>query len=388
MVPVSYNLRSLTVRKTTTAATALGIGLVVFVFAAVLMLSEGIKKTLASSGRPDVAIIIRKGSDAELSSAVDTPSVGLILASKEVARRKDGKSDGVGELAVVLMLDKLGTDGMSNAALRGVPEDVFEFRPEAKLIAGRKAKPGSDECIIGRAIRGRFKGLELGQSFELRKNRPLKVVGVFESGGSSFESEIWADVDSVRSAFGRDGIVSSVRAHLTDASLLTSFKTSIESNRQLGLEVQRESEYYEKQSEGSSLFITTLGTIVAFFFAVGAMIGAMITMYSAVANRKREIGTLRALGFGKTAIMTSFLLESLFLALIGGALGAAGSLAMGFVEFSMVNFQSWSEMVFRFEPTPQIIIGSLCFATAMGFLGGLFPAVRAARMPLIKALKD
>jgi len=388
MVPVSYNLRSLTVRKTTTAATALGIGLVVFVFAAVLMLSEGIKKTLASSGRPDVAIILRKGSDAELSSAVDTPSVGLILASKEVARRKDGKSDGVGELAVVLLLDKLGTDGVSNAALRGVPEDVFEFRPEVKIIEGRKAKPGSDECIIGRAIRGRFKGLELGQSFELRKNRPLKVVGVFESGGSSFESEIWADVDSVRSAFGRDGIVSSVRAHLTDASLLTSFKTSIESNRQLGLEVQRESEYYEKQSEGSSLFITTLGTIVAFFFAVGAMIGAMITMYSAVANRKREIGTLRALGFGKTAIMTSFMLESLFLALIGGALGAAGSLAMGFVEFSMVNFQSWSEMVFRFEPTPQIIVGALLFATVMGFLGGLFPAVRAARMPLIKALKE
>jgi putative ABC transport system permease protein len=353
------------------------------------MLSEGIKKTLASSGRPDVAIILRKGSDAELSSAVDTPSVGLILAGKEVARRKDGKSDGVGELAVVLLLDKLGTDGgVSNAALRGVPEDVYEFRPEVKVVEGRKAKPGSDECVVGRAIRGRFKGLDLGQQFELRKNRQLKVVGIFESGGSAFESEIWADVDSVRSAFGRDGIVSSVRARLTDASQLPAFKTSIESNRQLGLEVQRESDYYEKQSEGTSLFITTLGTIVAFFFAIGAMIGAMITMYSAVANRKREIGTLRALGFGKRAIMTSFLLESLLLALVGGVVGAGCSLAMGFVEFSMVNFQSWSEMVFRFEPTPKIIIGALLFATGMGFLGGLFPAVRAARMTLIKALRD
>jgi putative ABC transport system permease protein len=388
MVPISYNLRSLTVRKTTTLATALGIGLVVFVFAAVLMLSEGIKKTLASSGRADVAIVIRKGSDAELSSAVDVPSVGLILANKEVARRKDGKSDGVGELAVVVTMDKLGTEGVSNASIRGVPEDVYDFRQEIKIVEGRKAKPGGDECVIGRAIRGRFKGLELGQTFELRKNRPLKVVGVFESGGSAFESEIWADVDTIRAAFGRDGIVSSVRARLTDASQLSAFKASIESNRQLGLEVQRESEYYEKQSEGSSLFITTLGTIVAFFFAIGAMIGAMITMYSAVANRKREIGTLRALGFGKGAIMTSFLLESLFLALIGGACGAAGALAMGFVEFSMVNFQSWSEMVFRFEPTPQIIVAALLFATAMGFLGGLFPAVSAARMPLIKALKD
>jgi putative ABC transport system permease protein len=257
-----------------------------------------------------------------------------------------------------------------------------------KVVEGRKAKPGSDECVVGRAIRGRFKGLDLGQQFELRKNRQLKVVGIFESGGSAFESEIWANVDSVRSAFGRDGIVSSVRARLTDAAQLAAFKASIESNRQLGLEVQRESEYYEKQSEGTSLFITTLGTIVAFFFAIGAMIGAMITMYSAVANRKREIGTLRALGFGKRAIMTSFLLESLLLALVGGVVGAGCSLAMGFVEFSMVNFQSWSEMVFRFEPTPKIIIGALLFATAMGFLGGLFPAVRAARMTLIKALKD
>lgn len=388
MVPVSYNLRSLTVRKTTTLATAVGIGLVVFVFAAVLMLSEGIKKTLSSSGRPDIAIMIRKGSDAELSSAIDTPNVGLILAPKEVARRKDGKSDGLGEIAVVMTMDKVGTDGVSNAAIRGVPEDVYEFRPEVKVVEGRKAQPGGDECVVGRAIRGRFKGFELGQTFELRKNRPLKVVGIIESGGSAFESEVWADVDTIRGAFGREGIVQSVRARLTDASQFPAYKRAIESNRQLGVEVQRESEYYEKQSEGTSLFITSLGTIVAFFFAIGAMIGAMITMYSAVANRKREIGTLRALGFGKTAIMTSFLLESLFLALIGGALGAAGSLAMGFVEFSMINFQSWSEMVFRFEPTVEIIVGAMLFAGAMGFLGGLFPAVRAARMPLIKALKE
>jgi putative ABC transport system permease protein len=388
MVPVSYNLRSLTVRKTTTFATALGIGLVVFVFAAVLMLSEGIERTLSSSGRNDVAIIIRKGAEAELSSAIDSPNVGLILANKEVARRKDGKSDGLGEIAVVMTVDKIGTEGVSNAAIRGVPEDVYEFRPEAKIIEGRKAKPGGEECVVGRAIRGRFKGVELGQTFELRKNRPLKVVGVFEADGSAFESEIWADIDTIRSAFGREGIVQSVRARLSDASQFESFERAVENNRQLGLEVQRESAYYEKQSEGTSLFITSLGTIVAFFFAIGAMIGAMITMYSAVANRKREIGTLRALGFGKAAIMTSFLLESLLLALLGGALGTAGSLAMGLVEFSMINFQSWSEMVFRFEPTLEIIVGSLVFAAAMGFLGGLFPAVRAARMPLIQALKD
>jgi putative ABC transport system permease protein len=388
MVPLSYNIRSLTVRKTTTLATAGGIALVVFVFSAVLMLSAGIKKTLAMSGRPDVAIILRKGSDAELSSGIDTPSVGLILANPEVARDKSDKGDGVGEVVVVIMLDKVGTTGISNATIRGVGDNVYTFRDKVKIVEGRKARPGADECVVGRAIIGRFKGLELGQSFELRKNRLLKVVGVFEDGGSSFESEIWADVDSVRSAFGREGIVQSVRARLVDASKFESFKRSIESNRQLGLQVQRESDYYEKQSEGTSLFITTLGTIVAFFFAVGAMIGAMITMYSAVSNRKREIGTLRALGFGKAAIMTSFLLESVFLALLGGLLGALASLAMGLVHFSMVNFQTWSEMVFSFDPTPKSIISGLVFATTMGLFGGLFPAVRAARMPLIKALKE
>jgi putative ABC transport system permease protein len=378
----------MTVRKTTTLATCGGIALVVFVFSAVMMLSEGVKRTLGSTGKDDVAIVIRKGSDVELSSAVDTPQVGLVLASPEVKHRADGKPDGVGEVLVVITADKVGTAGVSNVQTRGISEDAFEFRPEVKIIEGRKARPGSDECVIGRAIRGRFKGLDLGQSFELRKNRPLKVVGVFDSGGSGFESEVWADVDAMRSAFGREGTVQSVRARLKSASLMPSFERSVESNRQLGLEVISEREYYEKQSEGTAKFINTLGMIVAFFFAVGAMIGAMITMYAAVANRKREIGTLRALGFGKVSIMFSFLLESVLLALLGGALGAAGSLAMGLVTFSMVNFQSWSEVVFTFEPTMAILGGALVFGGAMGFLGGFFPAVRAARMPLVHALKD
>jgi putative ABC transport system permease protein len=388
MIPLSYNLRSLTVRKTTTLATAFGIALVVFVFAAVSMLSAGIKKTLSSSGSPDKAIIIRKGADAELSSAIDTPNVGLILANKEVARRKDGESDGVGEVVVVATAELVNGKGVSNAQIRGVPEEVWGFRPEAKIVEGRKAKPGADEAVIGKAIAGRFKGLGLGQSYELRKNRPVQIVGVFESGGSSFESEVWADVDTVRTAYGREGIVSSVRVRLTDPALFPAFERAIESNRQLGFEVERELTYYEKQSEGTSLFISILGTIVAVFFAIGAMIGAMITMYSAVANRKREIGTLRALGFGKLQILFSFLFEALVLSLLGGLLGAAASLAMGLVSFSMMNFQSFSEIVFRFEPTPDAIIGALVFAGVMGFVGGFAPAVRAARMPLIKALKE
>lgn len=388
MIPVKYNLRSLGNRKTTTLATALGIGLVVFVFASVLMLGAGIKKTLSLTGRPDMALVIRKGSDAELSSAIDTQQVGLVLAPKQVARRADGTPDGAGEVVVVITADKIGGDGVSNVQVRGVSDDVFEFRPEVQVIEGRKPRPGADECVVGAAVRGRFKGLDLGQSVELKKNRPLKVVGIMASGGSSYESEVWADVDVVRSSFGREGYVQSVRLRLTGPDAFDAYKRTIESNRQLGLEVHRETTYYEKQSEGSSAFILGMGGTIAFFFALGAMIGAMITMYSAVANRRREIGTLRALGFGKLSIMTSFLLESVLLSLIGGGLGALASCLLGFVHFSVLNLQSWSEMIFRFEPTPAIVLGSLFFAAAMGLFGGFFPAVRAARIPLIKALKD
>jgi putative ABC transport system permease protein len=388
MIPVKYNLRSLSQRKATTLATGLGIGLVVFVFASVLMLSAGITKTMQITGKPDLALIIRKGSDGELSSAIDSPNVPLILAPKQVKRRANGQPDGVGEVVVVITADKVGDEGVSNVTVRGVTDDAFEFRPEVTVVEGRKARPGADECVVGKAVRGRFKGLELGQSVELKKNRPLKVVGVMASGGSSYESEVWADIDVVRSSFGREGYVQSVRARLTSEDQYDAYKNQIESNRQLGFQVFRETEYYEKQSEGSSAFIMGMGGTIAFFFSLGAMIGAMITMYSAVANRRREIGTLRALGFGKFSIMSSFLLESVLLALLGGGAGALASLAMGFVHFSIVNFASWSEVVFRFEPTGGIVGGSLAFAAIMGVLGGFFPAVRAARLPLIKALKD
>jgi len=388
MIPLKYNLRSLSNRKTTTLATALGIGLVVFVFAAVMMLSAGIQKTLAITGRPNMAIVLRKGADAELSSAIETAQVGLLLAPKEVARRPDGQPDGVGEVVVVITADKIGSDGISNVTARGVSDNVWTFRPEVKIEEGRKPRPGADECVVGRAVRGRFKGLELNESVELKKNRPLKVVGILSSEGSSYESEVWADLDVMRSSFGREGSVQSVRVRLTSPAAFDSYKRAVESNRQLGLAAERETAYYEKQSEGSSAFIMAMGGTIAFFFSLGAMIGAMITMYSAVANRRREIGTLRALGFGRFAIMSSFLFESVLLALIGGGIGALSSCLMGFVHFSVVNFQSWSEMVFRFQPTPGIVLGSLVFAGVMGVAGGFFPAVRAARLPLIKALKD
>ncbi len=385
MIPVSYNLRNLAVRKTTTAAVALGLGLVVFVLASVMMLSNGLKKTMGRSASSDVAIVLRKGATAELESTIDEPSINLVLNDKALTAPASGPR-GIAELMTVILLDKIGADGFTNAQVRGVPDEALAFRPGVKVIAGRAARPGSDEAMVGKSIRGRLKGLELEQTFELKKNRPVRVVGIFADGGSSHESEIWVDLDTVRTAFRREGVVSSIRVRV-EPSRFEAYKASVESNRQLNLQVLKEADYYDKQSEGTSTFIGAMGMMIAVFFSIGAMLGAMITMHAAVANRQREIGTLRALGFSKGSILFSFLIESILLALLGGVLGAGASLAMGLVSFSMVNFASWSEIVFSFEATPGIIFGGMAFATAMGLFGGLFPAIRAARVSPIDAMR-
>jgi putative ABC transport system permease protein len=288
---------------------------------------------------------------------------------------------------VVALLDKLGTNGVSNVQIRGVPDNVLKLRKDVKIIAGRAAQPGTDEVIIGKALRGRFKGLDLDQSFELRKNRPVKVVGVFEDKGSSFESEVWADVKTLGACFGREGFVSSLRVKLESPAKFDGFKTAIESNPQLEVQVLRETDYYEKQSEGTSIFITAMGVVIAVFFSFGASIGAMITMLASVAHRQREIATLRALGFTKGSILLSFLFESVLLALGGGIVGAIASMGMSFVKFSTMNFASFSEISFTFDPTPKIMITSLVVAVVMGLVGGFFPALRAARMDLVTAMR-
>jgi putative ABC transport system permease protein len=242
--------------------------------------------------------------------------------------------------------------------------------------------------VVGSKVRGRFKGLDLGQSFELRKNRPATVVGIFEAGGSVFESEVWADLDTMRGVFGRQGVASSMRIRLTGADRFEAFRTAIEADKSLGLEVKRETTYYEEQSEGMSTFIGALGITIAIFFSLGAMIGAMITMYSSIASRRREIGTLRALGFSRFGILISFLMESTVLALLGGAIGIAAAMAMGLVSFPLVNFATWSELVFRFEPTFSVISSAFIFSAVMGVLGGFLPAWRVAFTSPIEAMRN
>lgn len=387
MVPITYNVRSLMVRKATTAATALGIGLVVFVLAASMMLSDGIRKTMTSSGQPDNAIVLRKGSDAELSSSIDLPTAKLIMETPGV-RRTDAGPVGVGELLVVITLEKVGEAGkISNAQVRGVPDSALAFRPNVKIVEGRPPQPGTDEVIIGSRIAGRFTGVKLGGTFELKKNRPVTVVGVFDADGSAFESEVWAPVDTVRESFGRDNMVSSVTVALESRSKYDAFAAQVESDKRLGLDVMREREYYEKAGAMTATFMGAMGTAIAIFFSFGAILGALITMHGAVAQRQREIGTLRALGFSRVSILFSFMLEAFMLSLIGGAVGAGAAMCMGFVEFSMVNFATWSEIVFKFEPSLGTLVWALFFGGFMGIVGGFLPALRAARTSPIKAMR-
>jgi len=386
MIPIKYNYRNLVVRKTTTIAAAFGLALVVFVFSAAQMLGTGIRKTLGRSASADTAIILRKGASTEMESGIEENQVNLVIAqAQQVGASK--KPPGVGEVLVVILMDKVGTNGVSNVSVRGVTDDVMAFRTTAKIVEGRAAKPGTDEVIVGKGIRGRFKGLELNQSFEIKKNRKVNVVGVFADDGSSFESEVWADAHTVKTGFGREGNVSSIRVRLDASSKLDAFKALVEQNRQLGLQVLSENEYYVKQSEQTADFLTIMGTIIAVLFSLGAMIGAMITMNAQVASRQREIGTLRALGFSRFGILTSFLLESLVLAMIGGGVGAAAALLLSFVKLTMLNFNTWAEIVFSFEPTPDIIVKALIMAAFMGVVGGFLPAWRASRVSPIEAMR-
>jgi putative ABC transport system permease protein len=230
--------------------------------------------------------------------------------------------------------------------------------------------------------------MDLEGSFDLKKNRPVKVVGIFEAGGSSFESEVWADVDTCRSSFGRDGLVSSVTVRLDSPAKFDAFKATMESDKRLGLEAMTEVDYYEKQSAGTALFIKIMGAVIVFFLSLGAMIGALITMLAAVSQRQREVGTLRALGFSRFSILSSFILESAVLALVGGVLGVLGALCMSFVKLSMMNFATWQEVTFSFDPNPSVIVGSLFFGAVMGILGGAYPAIRAASVSPVDAMRD
>ncbi len=386
MLIVKYNLRSLFARKATALATAFGVALATLVFAASWMLAAGVTKTLGDAGRDDTAVVIRKGSEAELNSSFDAQSVPLILAAPGV--KKDGDQPvGAAEIVVVAAVPKVGSEGLSNVTLRGVVDASYALRSELKVVEGQRPRPGTDEAMIGSRLRGRFVGLELGKPFELRKNRPVTIVGVFEDAGHASESEVWLDRDVLSAAFGRSTQVSSVHVRLNGPAYFAGFRAAVERDKRLGLDAVPEPEFLEHQSEGLSLFLRVMGTVIGVFFSLGAMIGATMTMHAAVSNREREIGTLRALGFSRRGILFGFLVEAMALTAAGGVLGVVLSTLLSQVKISMINYATWSELVFTFCPTPEILVKAVVFAAVMGLIGGFFPAYRASRVSPLAALR-
>lgn len=385
MIPIAYNMRSIFVRKAVSMATMLGLGLVVFVFASTLMLANGLKSTLQQSAAPDVALVLRKGATSEIQSIIKAPDVATILADPALPPVEQ-EPRGAGEIVMAALLEKNGAGGLSNVSIRGVTEASFQMRPNLHIVDGRKPA-GASEVMVGTAIRGRFRGFELGQHFELAANRQVEVVGIFSEAGASTESEVWTDTETVRTTFKREGLLSTVRVRVPPKQY-AAFEASLESNRALDVEVIREAEYYTNQSEGIGMFVSVLGVAIALLLALGAMLFGMTTMYTAVSSRLCEVGVLSALGFTTASIWSSFMLESILLSLMGAGAGVAAASMLGLMRFSLVNPASFSEIVFSFKPTPGIVIGSLVFGAAIGMAGGLLPAVRAGRVSPADVMRE
>jgi putative ABC transport system permease protein len=377
-VPIAYSLRNLWTRKLTTALTAGGMALVVFVFAAVLMLDAGLRQALVSTGQPDNIIVTRRSAGSEVQSGVERVQAALVESQPEVAERSK-------ETVVLIAQPKRGGGAVSNVTVRGLSPQGLALRPHVRISAGRMFRPGSTEVVTGRSIAERFAGTAIGDRLRFG-GRDWLVVGVFDAGGSGFDSEIWGDVDQMMQSFRRQAY-SSVIARLPDPAAFDALKRRLEADPRLTVDVKRERQFYEEQSAALSGFISILGLTLSVIFSIGAMIGAMITMYAAVAGRTGEIGALRALGFRRRAILAAFLAEALLLAGLGWILGLGAASVMQLVHISTMNWQSFGELAFSFALTPKIVLQSLVFALAMGLAGGVLPALRAARLRIVDALR-
>lgn len=384
-IPIQYSLRNLWTRRLTTAMTAAGLALVVFVFAAVLMLAHGLERTLVTTGAPDNVLVVRRSATSEVQSFLAREQTRTIATSQEVAAGADGAPLAGAETVAIINLPKRGTGRPSNVEIRGASTHAMTLRPQVTLIEGRMWRPGSSEVIVGRAVASRFQGAGLGETMRFAL-RDWTVVGIFDAGGRAFDSEIWVDADQMMQAFRRT-VFSSVLLRLRDPAEFDALKTRLEADPRLTVDVRRETAYYGAQSEVMANFIRVLGLMVTVIFSLGAVIGAMITMYAAVANRTTEIGTLRALGFPRRAIWTAFVVEALALSAAGWLLGILAASGLQVVSISAMNFATFTEIAFRFILSPAIALQSLIFALIMGLFGGVLPAVRASRLGIVQALR-
>ncbi|MFH1147180.1 MAG: ABC transporter permease [Pseudomonadota bacterium] len=384
-IPFSYSFRNLWTRRLTTILTAGGMALVVFVFAAILMLAEGLRQTLVETGSHDNVVAIRKAAASEVQSGVDRVQASIVASLPQIAGGRNGRPLVAKELVVLINLPKRGSDKPSNVVIRGASEASFPLRPQVRIASGRLFRPGSSEIIAGKSIAKRFKGGGIGESLRFAM-RNWRVVGVFDAGATGFSSEIWGDADQMMPAFRRQSY-SSVIFRLRNPADFDGVKKQIESDPRLTLEAKRETRYYADQSEMMATFLRVLGIALTLIFSIGAVIGAMITMYAAVSNRITEIGTLRALGFRGRSILIAFLMESLLLGLVGGLAGLFFASFMQLFTVSTMNWQTFSELAFTFTLTGEIVWKALAFSVVMGLLGGALPAVRASRMKIVDALR-
>jgi putative ABC transport system permease protein len=386
-IPVIYNFRSVKARWTSAIVAVLGIAGTVGVFVAMLSLARGFKATLVSSGSVDNAMVMRAGATSEMTGGVGIDAVKILQDAPGIARGPDGPLV-TPEVVLIAPIPLISTGTDANVQIRGVSKNVLQIRNKVKIIEGRMFQPGLDEVIVGKNANKSYSGLTLGNTISLGNVR-WAVVGIFDAGGTAFDSEVWTDAHLLGPAYNRpDTFFQSVTVHLASPDSLQQFKDAVTSDPRLNVDVTREIDYYSKQSTRLTTLITVLGGLIAAIMAIGAVFGALNTMYSAVAERGREIATMRALGFGGPSVVFSFVIEALLIAFVGGLLGCLVVLPLNGLTTGAMNLQTFSHLAFAFKITPELLVKGIIFALVMGFVGGLLPAVRAATRPVAQALRE
>ncbi|HWO89899.1 MAG TPA: ABC transporter permease [Gemmatimonadales bacterium] len=384
-IPLIYNVRSLLQRPVSTALTALAIGMVVAVFVAMLALANGFRAALVRTGSPENAIVLRRGANDELSSGLTRDDVRTVSSFAHVATGPDGRPMLSAEVYVLLNLTRRDGFGIGNVVARGVNERAFEVRRGIRVVAGRRFNSGASEVIVGTRIAQRFQNMDLGDTLEFGGRR-WRVVGHFEADGSAFESEVWGENEQFMPVF-RGEVFQSVVFRLADPAAFEDAKRAMEADPRLQVTVRREQDFYVNQSAMLTTVLSVLAVVITSIMAIGAVFGAVNTMYAAVATRSSEIGVLLTLGFKPRSVLASFLAESAVIAAVGGALGCVGALPINGLVTSTTNWASFSEVAFAFRVTPALLLSGMIFSVVMGLVGGFFPAWRAARMPVVEALR-
>lgn len=374
-------------RKGSATAAAIGIAGVVAVFVGVLSIAQGFQHAVTATGRDDIAIVLRDGANNEMSSGIGRDEARIIKDAPGVAR-ENGTAVASAELFVIIDVPKRSTGTDANVPFRGVEATATTVRGDIKILDGRMFERGRNEVIVGVSAAREFAGLDVGKTIKLGKME-WNVVGTFTAGGGVGESEMWTDTTALQEAYQRGESYQSVYAKLETPGKFQEFKDALTTNPQLKVKVLRQGEFYFEQSSLTTAFISSIGTVIAFMMALGALLGAINTMYNAVAARSREIATLRALGFGRFPVICSVMIESLVLALAGGIIGGLGAyLAFDGYGAATMNFQTWSQIAFAFAVTPKLLLNAIVLAAFIGLFGGLFPAIRAARLPIATALRE